>query len=80
MTTDVLPHILLVEDDIPLAEWVADYLIARDFRVTSTGRGDEAVALIKQLNPDLVILDGMLPGRDGLDVFKNLRPEFETPS
>ncbi|NQZ21135.1 MAG: response regulator [Colwellia sp.] len=79
MTTDALPHILLVEDDIPLAEWVADYLIARDFRVTITGRGDEAVALIKQLNPDLVILDGMLPGMDGLDVCKNVRPKFENP-
>jgi DNA-binding response OmpR family regulator len=79
MTTDALPHILLVEDDIPLAEWVTDYLIARDFRVTSTGRGDEAVELIKQLNPDLVILDGMLPGMDGLDVCKNVRPNFENP-
>ena len=46
MTTDALPHILLVEDDLPLAEWIADYLIARDFRVTTTGRGDEAVEVI----------------------------------
>jgi len=79
MTTQTLPHILLVEDDIPLAEWVADYLSARDFKVTTTGRGDDAVELINQLNPDLVLLDGMLPGMDGLDVCKAVRPNFENP-
>ena len=79
MTTQTLPHILLVEDDIPLAEWVTDYLTARDFRVTTTGRGDDAVELINQLNPDLVLLDGMLPGMDGLDVCKAVRPNFENP-
>lgn len=79
MTTQTLPHILLVEDDIPLAEWVADYLTARDFKVTTTGRGDDAVELIHQLNPDLVLLDGVLPGMDGLDVCKAVRPNFENP-
>lgn len=79
MTIQTLPHILLVEDDIPLAEWVADYLTARDFKVTTTGRGDDAVELINQLNPDLVLLDGMLPGMDGLDVCKTVRPNFENP-
>jgi len=79
MTTQTLPHILLVEDDVPLAEWVADYLSARDFKVTTTGRGDDAVELINQLNPDLVLLDGMLPGMDGLDVCKAVRPNFENP-
>jgi len=79
MTSQSLPHILLVEDDIPLSEWIADYLIARDFRVTTTGRGDDAVELIRQLNPDLVLLDGMLPGMDGLDVCKAVRPSFENP-
>jgi len=79
MSTQTLPHILLVEDDIALAEWVGDYLSARDFKVTTTGRGDDAVELIAQLNPDLVLLDGMLPGMDGLDVCKAVRPEFENP-
>ncbi|NQY34525.1 MAG: response regulator [Alteromonadaceae bacterium] len=79
MSTQTLPHILLVEDDIALAEWIADYLSARDFQVTTTGRGDDAVQLITQLNPDLVLLDGMLPGMDGLDVCKTVRPEFENP-
>jgi len=72
-------HILLVEDDIELAEWVSLYLTARDFTVTTCHRGDEAVELIKQLNPDIVLLDGMLPGLDGLDVCKAVRTTFTNP-
>ncbi|NRA59526.1 MAG: winged helix-turn-helix domain-containing protein [Psychrobium sp.] len=73
------PHILLVEDDVALAQWMEDYLTAKEFRVTCTERGDDAVTLIKQLNPDIVLLDGMLPGLDGLDVCKAVRPEFSNP-
>jgi len=69
-------HILLVEDDIPLAEWVCDYLRLREFTVTHTTRGDEAVNLILELNPDIVLLDGMLPGLDGLEVCKQVRGQF----
>lgn len=72
-------HILLVEDDIDLAEWIADYLTARDFKVTTCHRGDEAVELIASLNPDIVLLDGMLPGMDGLDVCKTVRTTFANP-
>lgn len=79
MTTVTEAHILLVEDDIALAEWIEDYLIARGFKVTTCHRGDEAVDLIKQLNPDIVLLDGMLPGLDGLDVCKTVRPDFVNP-
>ncbi|NVK24964.1 MAG: winged helix-turn-helix domain-containing protein [Gammaproteobacteria bacterium] len=71
------PHILLVEDDESLSDWVAEYLRLRDFNVTQTGRGDEAVELIQSLNPDLVLLDGMLPGMDGIDVCKTVRPAFK---
>ena len=69
-------HILIVEDDIELAEWMYDYLIAKDYQVSQCHRGDEAVSIIQQQNPDLVILDGMLPGLDGLDVCKEVRPSF----
>ena len=72
-------HILLVEDDIDHAECIADYLTARDFKVTTCHRGDEAVELIGSLNPDIVLLDGMLPGMDGLDVCKTVRATFTNP-
>jgi len=72
-------HILVVEDDTELAEWICEYLAAKDFQVSWIDRGDEAVNLIQRDNPDLVILDGMLPGLDGLDVCRAVRPTFENP-
>jgi DNA-binding response OmpR family regulator len=70
------PRILIVEDDCELAEWMHDYLSQKAYRVTVCHRGDEAVGLIQQHNPDLVILDGMLPGLDGMDVCKAVRATF----
>jgi DNA-binding response OmpR family regulator len=74
--TGVQPHIMIVEDDRELAEWMLDYLKAKDYQVSLCHRGDEAVGLIQTSNPDIVILDGMLPGLDGMDVCKALRPAF----
>ena len=79
MTQVIEAKILLVEDDIELAQWIAEYLTARGFKVTTCHRGDDAVELIKTLNPDIVLLDGMLPGLDGLDVCKTVRPDFINP-
>jgi two-component system response regulator RstA len=79
METQSNAHILLVEDDIDLADWMADYLKAKEFTVTICHRGDEAVELIHSLNPDLVLLDGMLPGMDGLDVCKTVRGSYFKP-
>lgn len=70
------PHILIVEDDEELAQWMQDYLVNKDYHVLVTHRGDDAVTLIQTHNPDIVILDGMLPGLDGLDVCKTVRPTF----
>jgi len=69
-------HLLIVEDDNELAQWMREYLIAKDYRVSLCERGDDAVAFIQQHHPDIVILDGMLPGLDGIDVCKTVRPEF----
>ena len=74
--TDKQHHILIVEDDIELAQWMAEYLRAKEYQVTVCHNGLEAVSLIKQTTPDIVILDGMLPGMDGIDVCKNVRTDF----
>ena len=79
METQSNAHILLVEDDVDLADWIADYLKAKEFMVTTCHRGDEAVELIQSLNPDIVLLDGMLPGMDGLDVCKTVRASYSNP-
>lgn len=69
-------HILIVEDDISLADWIKEYLELKCYQVTIQERGDHAVQFIKENNPDLVILDGMLPGLDGIDVLKAVRPDY----
>ncbi|AHF67738.1 DNA-binding response regulator [Pseudomonas cichorii] len=66
---------MLVEDDIALAELIASYLQRFDYDVTVVNRGDRALEVMHRLRPDLVILDLMLPGLDGLHVCRQLRDE-----
>lgn len=72
-------HIMVVEDDPSLAEWIMDYLGSHGFLVTTANRGDEAVTLIKEDNPDLVVLDIMLPEKDGFTVCREVRHFFHNP-
>lgn len=74
-----MQRILLVEDDESLAEWVKDYLSGKGYHVDICERGDTAVERIRQESPDLVLLDGMLPGLDGLDVCKAVREFYCNP-
>lgn len=69
----------LIEDDQRLAELTSEYLTKHGFQVTHINRGDSAVPAIIEAQPDLVILDLMLPGLDGLDVFRQIKPEFDGP-
>ncbi|QVE14835.1 MULTISPECIES: response regulator [Pseudomonas] len=70
-----MTRIMLVEDDIALAELIASYLQRFDYDVTVVNRGDRALEVMHRLRPDLVILDLMLPGLDGLHVCRQLRDE-----
>lgn len=72
-------HILILEDDQRLAELTRDYLEANDFQVTLEANGAKGVELILTLQPDLVILDLMLPGEDGLAICRRVRPNFAGP-
>jgi len=69
-------RVLLVEDDPRLAELIADYLGSNGFAVAIEPRGDAAVRRITEDNPDVVILDLMLPGLDGLGVCRAVRPVY----
>ncbi len=66
-------RILLVEDDERLAELTAEYLTKNDLAVSIEGRGDTAETRILAEQPDLVILDVMLPGKDGFEVCRSVR-------
>lgn len=72
-------HIMLVEDDKSLAEWFSDYLGEQGYLVSVVNRGDIAIELIESDQPDLVVLDIMLPVKDGFDVCKAVRPVYHGP-
>ncbi len=69
-------RILLVEDDERLAKLTAEYLRKNDFEATIEARGDTAEARILADDPDLVILDVMLPGKDGFEVCRAVREKY----
>ena len=69
-------RILLVEDDERLAELTAEYLTRNDLQVAIEPRGDAAESRILAEQPDLVILDVMLPGKDGFEVCRAVRSQY----
>ena len=72
-------RLLLIEDDERLASLVKDYLIHENFEVTVQHHGDKAVATFKPEQVDIVVLDLMLPGMNGLQVCTQLRQSFTGP-
>ncbi|APX94393.1 DNA-binding response regulator [Halomonas sp. 1513] len=72
-------HVLIIEDDERLAELTRDYLEANGFQVTVEADGARAVERIVSLQPDLVILDLMLPGEDGLSICRRARTDYAGP-
>ncbi len=72
-------HILIIEDEIKLAELLRDYLVNEGFKVTSLSRGDTAIDTIRQEQPALVLLDLMIPGLDGLSVCREIRKFSDVP-
>ena len=71
--------VLLAEDDKRLAELVKDYLEDHEFKVVVEEVGHNVPRCIHDLDPDIVILDIMLPGKDGLTVCKEVRPKYNGP-
>jgi DNA-binding response OmpR family regulator len=74
-----LKTILVVEDEMKIARLVRDYLEHAGFEVIVTGDGESALASTRRSKPDLVVLDLGLPGRDGLDVTRELRRTSNVP-
>lgn len=72
-------RILIVEDDERLATLTKDYLESTGLSVSVEGDGSRAIERIKTEQPDLVVLDLMLPGEDGLAVCRIVRPYYKGP-
>ena len=83
MRTDALenaqPYVIIVADDERLAELTADYLRNNGLKVDVIGDGSEAIDAIIDNQPDMVVLDLMLPGADGLEVCKSVRDKYKKP-
>jgi two-component system, OmpR family, response regulator len=73
------PHILVVDDDRDIRTSLADYLRTRGFRVSVASDSREMDRLLAAAQPDLIVLDIMMPGEDGLSVCKRLQEAAQVP-
>ena len=74
-----MAHVLVVDDDPKIRDLLRLYLVREGHRVTPAGDGESALAAARSGKPDLVVLDVMLPGMDGVEVCRRLREESSVP-
>ncbi|WP_299082657.1 response regulator [uncultured Ruegeria sp.] len=67
--------VLLIEDEPNIAEAIRFLLTREGWQVQTHGDGADALQVIRAANPDLVILDVMLPGKNGMDILRDLREQ-----
>jgi len=72
-------RVLVVDDDARTVELVKLYLSRDGYRVITASDGLDALRLVKETHPDLIVLDLMLPGMDGLEVCRNIRRDSDVP-
>ncbi|GAB6094865.1 response regulator [Desulfatiferula olefinivorans] len=72
-------RVLIVEDEERLASLLSDYLKTSGFETHMIGDGREVLPYVRQTPPDLMLLDLMLPGKDGLDIARELRTFSQIP-
>ena len=74
------PKIVVIEDEVDILEVINYNLSKEGFDVCSALDGEEGLALIKKEVPDLVLLDLMLPGLDGIEICRKLKTDYSTRS
>ena len=72
-------NILIVEDEPKLASLLSDYLKASGFETSCLSNGSDVVPWFREHKPDLILLDLMLPGRDGMEICKDIRAFSPVP-
>ncbi len=72
-------HVLIIDDDPDLTELLEEYLASRGLQVRCAGEGETGLALLRGGGIDLVILDVMLPGKDGFDICREIRASSAVP-
>ncbi len=71
--------LLIIDDDVKLIDLLSEYFQENGFKVSAILEGTHALETIQDKEPDLIILDIMLPGKNGLEVLKEIRADFSTP-
>ena len=71
--------ILVVDDDKKLTEIIEKYFSQYEFEVTVANDGNDIENIIRQVKPDVILLDVMLPDRNGFDILRKLQKEFDIP-
>lgn len=71
--------ILIVDDDEDISELISLYLVKECFDTERAADGDDALKLFREYHPDLILLDLMLPGKDGYDVCREIRKTSKVP-
>ncbi|KFZ36942.1 chemotaxis protein CheY [Shewanella mangrovi] len=79
MNTSTTHRVLLVEDDVRLANLIVDYLKAHNMHVEVERRGDTVITKLLNYKPDIILLDIMLPGMDGMTLCERLADYFSGP-
>jgi two-component system alkaline phosphatase synthesis response regulator PhoP len=69
------PRVLIVDDEPNIVKTLRAYLETEQYTVYSVSRGDETLPALRKFQPDVIILDVMLPGLDGIEVLRQLRHE-----
>ena len=71
--------ILIIDDDQELTQLISRFLVKNGYVVEVRNTGEEAAQHIERFRPDLLVLDLMLPGTDGLSICRTIRPDFPNP-
>ncbi len=71
--------VLIIDDDVKLQKLLKEYLQGYGFKIISLLSGADAMTTIQNKYPDIIILDIVMPGQDGLEVLRNIRKSYTTP-
>lgn len=74
-----MDHILIVDDDVTLAQMLRDYLLAEGMRVSLAHNGESGASMALSESVDLVVLDVMMPGMDGIAALRHIRQHSNLP-
>lgn len=69
-------HILIVDDDEGVVKTLSRFLKKKGYKISTALGGKEALAFMKKETPDLVLLDALMPGMDGIETLEQMRRQF----